>query len=419
MHDVSIVAPQSVIVVGAGMAGLSTAWFLQRHGVEVTVVERRHVAAGASWGNAGWLSPAFATPLPAPGMVSAGLGKLFSPASPLYIPPRADPRLTRFLLGLAGNCTARQWRVAMAALAPLNRQALGAYDELADGGVGEPTRRSDRFLLVFGSTAGRQAMVEELAHVRASGQDVELELLTGAQTREVEPALTDTAGAGLLLRGQRYLNPIDFMAALADSVRRGGGKIVENTEVTGVDDLGSAASVRTAGAGELRADAVVLAAGAWLSPLARRFGVRMPVQAGRGYSFSVSGSALPANPTYFPEKKVVCTPLGDRVRVSGMMEFTAPDRPLDRRRIAAVLAAARPMLRGIDWDGRVDEWVGSRPCTTDGLPLVGPTNSPRVHVCGGHNMWGIALGPLTGRLLAESIATGRAPAELTPLHPLR
>ncbi|WP_460356989.1 NAD(P)/FAD-dependent oxidoreductase [Actinoallomurus acanthiterrae] len=412
--------PQSALVVGAGMAGLATAWFLQERGVEVTVVERRRVAAGASWGNAGWLTPSLAVPLPAPAMLRTGLRELLSPASPLYVPPRADPKLGRFLAALAGNCTDRRWRVSMSALAPLNRRALDAYDALADGGVKEPTVSSDRFLIVCRTATERQAFVDELEQVRAAGQDVGYEPLTGGQVRDAEPALSDAAGPGLFLHGQRYIDPPAFIAALAGSVRARGGRIVEDSPVRSVRDTGDAAVVATAAGTTLRADAVVLAAGAWLTPLARAFGVRTPVQAGRGYSFSVSGRLLPSGPTYFPGRHVVCTPLGDgRVRVSGMMEFTAPDRPLDPRRVRAVIAAARPMLRDVDWDARTDEWVGSRPCSTDGLPLVGPTRSPRVFVCGGHTMWGIALGPLTGRLLAETITTGRPVPELTPLHPLR
>lgn len=116
---------------------------------------------------------------------------------------------------------------------------------------------------------------------------------------------------------------------------------------------------------------------------------------------------------------MVCTPLGDRVRVAGMMEFTAPDRPADPRRVQAIVNAARTLLPSADLTRRTDVWAGPRPCTPDGLPLVGPTWSPRVHVCGGHGMWGIALGPLSGKLLAESIVTGRRAPELTALHPLR
>jgi D-amino-acid dehydrogenase len=143
------------------------------------------------------------------------------------------------------------------------------------------------------------------------------------------------------------------------------------------------------------------------------------VQAGRGYSFSVPIEHVPAGPVYLPAQRVACTPLGDRLRVAGMMEFRAPDAPLDPRRIAAITAATRPLLRGADFDARADEWVGPRPCTPDGLPLIGSTTSPRVYVAGGHGMWGMTLGPVTGQLLAEAISTGHQPAELAPFDPLR
>lgn len=143
------------------------------------------------------------------------------------------------------------------------------------------------------------------------------------------------------------------------------------------------------------------------------------MQAGRGYSFSVPVEHMPAGPVYFPDQRVACTPLGDRLRVTGMMEFRTPEEPLDSRRIGAIVDAIRPLLRGVAFEERADEWGGPRPCTADGLPLIGPTASPRVFVAGGHGMWGIALGPLTGQLLAEAVTTGGAPAELAPFHPLR
>jgi D-amino-acid dehydrogenase len=418
--------PRSAVVVGAGMTGLATAWFLRRHGLEVTVVERRHVAAGASWGNAGWLSPAVTVPLNEPGTLRHGLRDLLKSSSPLYIPPRADPRLAAFLLAFTFNCTPRRWRAGMRVFAALNSQALAAYDLLADGGVAEPTKPSEPCLLAMRTAADRGPVVAELERVRAAGQEVGYDLLTGDEARAIEPALTDQIGAAVRVHGQRYLHPGRYLAALADAVRGCGGTIIEGAQVTAIDDRGprvrviAAHGANGAGRTELAADVVVLAAGAWLNRLARPFGVRVHVQSGRGYSFTVSGTTLPAGPTYFPAHKVVCTPLTeDTARIAGTMEFTGPDRPLDARRIEAIVEGARPLLRGIDWAGRTEEWTGPRPCTADGLPLVGPTSSPRVYVCGGHGMWGIALGPLTGRLLAEAIATGRTPPELAPLRPLR
>jgi D-amino-acid dehydrogenase len=412
-------SPRSAIVVGAGMAGLATAWFLQEAGVEVTVVDRRGVAAGASWGNAGWLSPALTVPLPEPAALKSGVRTLLSPASPLYIPPRADLRLARFLLAFTRNCTHQRWQVAMAAFAALNRKALSAYDELARGGVAEPTRTGDPHLIAFTSTVGRAALVAELEAVRAAGQDVDYDLLTGAEAREQEPALSAHVDAAVRLHGQRHLNPGAYVEALADAVRDRGGKIVTGQEVSRVRDLGTRVAALTSDGASLQADVAVLAPGAWLDRLAAPFGVRTPVQSGRGYSFTLPPEGLPTRPTYFAEQRVVCTPLGDRVRVAGMMEFTAPDRPADPRRVKAIANAVRGLLPSADLTRRTDEWAGPRPCTADGLPLVGPTRSPRVHVCGGHGMWGIALGPLSGKLLAESIVTGLGAAELTALHPLR
>ncbi|PFG39493.1 D-amino-acid dehydrogenase [Georgenia soli] len=411
--------PRTVAVVGAGMVGLSTAWFLQEHGTEVTVLERRTVAAGASWGNAGWITPGISTPLPEPAVLRYGVRAVLSPASPVYVPPTTNPRLIRFLLRFARSSTARRWRTAMESLVPINGRALAAFDQLAAGGVAGRTREAESFLAAYRTTAEREVLLEELRHIRAAGQDIEFDVLTGSEARAVEPALSDEIGAAIRLRGQRFLNPGEFVARLAESVRARGGVIREQTRVVRLADTGDGVAVTAADAGADRFDAVVVATGAWLGDLARGLGVRTPVQAGRGYSFSVPVDHLPAGPVYLPAQRVACTPVGDRLRVAGMMEFRAPDAPLDPRRIDAIVAAARPLLRGADLDDRRDEWVGARPCTPDGLPLVGPTRSPRVHVAGGHGMWGITLGPVTGQLLADALVTGHRPRELAPFDPLR
>src|SRR5262249_43079887 len=142
-------------------------------------------------------------------------------------------------------------------------------------------------------------------------------------------------------------------------------------------------------------DAVVLATGAWLGRLASRYGVRTAIQAGRGYSFSVPVKQMPAGPVYLPAARLACTPppgrrLGSRPAGAG----------LDRGRVARIADGLPALLDGADPGARQDEWVGARPCTPDGLPVIGRTRSDRVFVAGGHGMWGVTLGPVTGRLLA-------------------
>src|SRR5699024_1820903 len=138
--------PRRIGVVGAGMVGLATAWFLQERGVEVTVFDSGAVGAGSSWGNAGWLTPGLATPLPEPSVLRYGVKAVLSPASPVYVPPSADASLVRFLLGFARNSTASRWSAAMDKLVPINRLALESFDALADGGVAAPTLAADSFL---------------------------------------------------------------------------------------------------------------------------------------------------------------------------------------------------------------------------------------------------------------------------------
>lgn len=411
-------APERVAVIGAGMVGLATAWFLRERGVEVTVYERKGVAAGSSWGNAGWLTPGITTPLPEPAVLRYGIRAVLSPSSPVYVPLRPDLRLLRFLTGFMRHSTAKKWQRAMAAYVPMNRRAFEGFDALEAAGVGLEAYDAKSFMAAYRTEAERQTLLDELRHIRAAGQEIEYDVLTGDEAREVEPALSERIGAAIRLHGQRYINPGQFVHALGTAVQERGVKLTI-ADVRDVQDERSGVRVLTSAGSAERYDAVVLATGTWLGDLARRFGVRTIVQAGRGYSFSVPIEHVPAGPVYFPAQRVACTPLGDRLRVAGMMEFRPAEAPLDQRRIRAIAEAARPLLRGADLDTRIDEWVGSRPCTPDGLPLIGQTASPRVFAAGGHGMWGITLGPLTGKLLTEQITTGRQPAELRPFDPLR
>jgi len=407
------------IVVGAGMVGLSCAWFLQEEGAEVTVVDREGVAAGASWGNAGWLSPSLTVPLPEPSVLRYGLKALLDHRSPLYVPVRVDTRLWRFLLAFARSCTPKRWHRGMAAYRPLNELALDAFDALEVGGVQARSNPASIFA-AFADDREAEGLLDELRLVAGTGQAVDIELLTGDQARARQPLLSDAIALAVDVRAQRFINPGAYVGALADAVRARGGEIRSGATVTGVRRDGDRVLVETGnGTDPLHADAAIVATGAWLPRLAAPHGVRTLVQAGRGYSFSVETETPVRTPLYFPGARVACTPLNGRLRVAGMMEFRGPDDPLDPRRVAVIEQATRPLLRGVDWSSRRDEWVGPRPVTPDGLPVIGPTATKGVFVAGGHGMWGITLGPLTGRLLARQVATGRVAPELAPFDPLR
>ncbi|XVX19675.1 NAD(P)/FAD-dependent oxidoreductase [Actinomycetota bacterium] len=410
--------PEHVVIVGAGIVGLATAFFLQERGVQVTVLDKEGVAAGASWGNAGWLTPGLAAPLPEPAVLAYGIRAVVSPASPVYVPPAADVALARFVTGFLRHSTAGAWERGLAKLVPLNNIALESFDALHAGGVNAETREAP-FVAAFSMPGAEELLVHEVETMSRLGLDVECEVVSGEEARRREPMLSEHVHTGVLLNRQRYIDPGAYVHSLADAVVARGATLDTSAEVVDVRETDSRAEVLTADGRIIGADALVLATGAWLGRLLRRVGSRKIVQAGRGYSFTVDAEAVPDGPVYLPEARVAITPIQGAVRIAGMMEFRRPDAPLDPRRVDAIAAAAKPFVRGVDVEARRDEWVGSRPVTIDGLPLIGVTKAPRVYAAGGHGMWGVTLGPATGRLLAEQIVTGRHSPILQPFSPLR
>ncbi len=296
-------------------------------------------------------------------MLKYGLRAVLSPSSPVYVPPSANPDFLKFVTGFTRNSTMKAWKKAMGSLVPVNDLSLQSFDLLRDGGVAAETYEAKSFTAAYRTADERQTLLEEIEHIHASGGDITFDVLTGDEARSIEPALSDNIGAAIVLHGQRFINPGAYVSALADSVIDRGGKILTGAAITRISEAPDGVLVTSDFGVSEHYDAVVVATGAWLGQMAREFGVKRVVQAGRGYSFSVAVDDLPNGPVYFPAARVACTPVGDRLRVAGMMEFRKPEAALDHRRIQAIVEAARPLLKGADLDHRQDEWVGSRPCT--------------------------------------------------------
>ncbi|WP_280833117.1 NAD(P)/FAD-dependent oxidoreductase [Mycolicibacterium frederiksbergense] len=406
--------PRSAVVVGAGIVGLSTAWFLQERGVKVTVVDRTGVAAGASWGNAGWVSPTLTIPLNDPAVLRYGLRSLLSPTAPLRIPLTSSPRLWAFLAQFAMNCRLSSWTRAAKANLPLNEECIEAYDVLTANGVAVPTT-DGAITALFESAQQAEHLMTELRRMAAVGQTVTVTGLSGATLRDQVPLASPAITNGINVEGQRFVDPGRFVHALADAVVERGGELITG-EVIGVVPTGIGVKVSLPD-DALAADAAVIATGAWLSKLTERW-VRTPVRAGRGYSFTVPIDRPILGPIYLPDARVACTPYQGRLRVAGTMEFRSPDAPVRPARVDAIVASAAPLLEGVDWAARTDVWVGPRPVTPDGRPLIGEV-AEGIYVAGGHGMWGLAHGPVTGRLLAEYVTTGKQPEALQDFDPLR
>jgi D-amino-acid dehydrogenase len=380
------------------------------------VVDRTGVAAGASWGNAGWIAPALSVPLNDPRTLRYALRSLPNRAAPVQIPLSTDPTLWKFMLRFAANCRESSWTHAVRANLTLNHECMAAYDELVSNGVDAPITDAP-ITALFRSSADAEHLLEQLQRLQDAGQPSSTTELTAAELREQVPMASSGVAVGVRINGQRFVNPGRFVQALASSVVERGAAL----------DIMDVADVRTSGQGvvvqprsgpALTADVAVIATGAWLPKLVSRW-VRVPVQAGRGYSFTVPVERPVFGPIYLPDVRVACTPLEGKLRVTSMMELRRPEAPVSAGVVDAIVDAAGGFFDGVRWAERDEVWVGPRPLSPDGRPLVGPVLENRIFVAGGHGMWGMKQGPATGRLLAEQIATGKQPAGLREFDPLR
>ncbi len=406
---------ERVAVIGGGVVGLTTAYYLRQAGADVVVVERDRVGSGASRGNAGEVCPGTCVPLPGPGVISASLRTLHRRDSALYVRPQPSLALARFLLGFALSAREAPFAAGVRALSELARGAVDQYREIAADGVAFAI--NDRpYLSVYGDRSTAEGSLAELRRWCGDYLEVPQRVLDQDELCALEPCLTGGV-SGYALEGQIVIDSSTYVDSMAARLRAGGTEIREGTRVTQIRP--GAAGVALATSREpVHADAAVLTSGIWSTALAQTMGGRVPIFPGKGYSFSVPIESRPSHLIALDAAHVGMTPLGDSTRFAGTMELDRQHDRFDRRRIEAIVAAARPHLRGVDWERRSAEWVGPRPMTANGLPFIGALDrSGRLIVAAGHNMLGVTLAPGTGRAVARLITGGDPGLDLTPFVP--
>jgi D-amino-acid dehydrogenase len=412
-----------VVIIGAGVIGLCTAYYCARRGFDVTIVEREPARRnGTSFGNAGMIVPSHFIPLAAPGMVALGLKWMGNPASPFYIKPCLDA-------GLIGWAF-RFWRAANAEhvrrSAPLLRDLLlasraGFEDLAALPGVDFGLVKQGLLML-----CRTQHALDEEAGTAQKARELGLpaDVLDAKQAAALDPgARLDIAGA-VHFPMDAHLTPERLIAALQSQLEQLGVKFLWEREARDFwTSNGRVRAVILSDGLEIAADEFVLCGGVWSPQLARKLALRLPMEAGKGYSLTLPRPrVLPRLCSILTEARVAVTPMDGALRVGGTMEIAGLDESISALRVRGIIDSFCryfPEFAPADFDG-VQPWSGLRPCSPDGLPYLGRTaHFANLTVAAGHAMMGVSLGPISGRLVAE-ILSGETPShDLTMLSPNR
>jgi D-amino-acid dehydrogenase len=408
-----------VHVIGGGVIGVCAAYSLAEAGQEVVLVEKGDLAAGCSYGNAGLVTPSHSIPLAAPGALRSGLKWLLDPESPFYVRPRPDPALIAWL---ARFILASRQQPMLAGLAVLSRLSLASralFDELTTREGLEFGFQGRGLLLVFHSRPGLEAGREE-AHL-LQGYGLASQVLDGEALRAMEPSLRPDMVGGVYFPNDAHLDPAAFVRGLGGWLAGRGVRILTGVEVVGFETSGGRVQRVQTTRGDLEAEQIILAAGSWSPGLARALKLRLPIQPAKGYTLTVRRPALgPAYPLILGEARMAVTPLGERLRFGGTLELAGFDESINRRRVAALERGLRRYLVGMEGLEVIELWRGLRPCTPDGLPILGRAPGlGNLIIAAGHAMLGMSLGPVTGKLAAQLIGGQTPDFDLSPLSPSR
>jgi D-amino-acid dehydrogenase len=416
-----------VLIVGGGVIGVWTAWFLAERGARVVLVERDEVASGCSAGNAGWVAPSHSLPIPRPGLLREAFRELArnrgrrasGEVGALYIRPRLDLGLLRWVRYFLASCSETQMRRALALRYELTLRSQRLYEDVVARSQLDLHYEQRGLLLVCRSP-------DTLARARHELQLIEELGAKGCVLDEEElaarlPALAPSTAGGVYYPDDAHLDPGPSVASLARGAQERGVRIETGTEVLRIERSGDRVVGVTTTRGNIRCEQLVLAGGAWSPQLLDPRGVRLPVEAAKGYSVTFEcPTPITETPMLLCDANIAITPMGGRLRFAGALELVGLDLSVDLRRVEGILAGARSHLTELGPLQPREVWRGLRPLSPDDLPLIGRLRElTNLVVATGHGMNGMCQGPATGELAAQLVAGETPSLDPTPLSPDR
>jgi D-amino-acid dehydrogenase len=405
----------TVIVIGGGVIGTACAYYLNRAGWKVTVIDKGVHGMGCSHANCGFVCPSHVLPLAEPGAIGKTLKALWQKNSPFKIKPRMDMSLWSWLLRFARRCNAAAMMADAPAIQALLASARSLYDDLMKSEPLDCEWQTRGLLFVF-KDPNEMEHYAETARLLNEHFHVTTTRYNGAALVEVEPALKPGLAGGWHCPGDAHLRPDKLLSSWGRVLEAGGVTIHEQCAVKDFLKENGRARALVTSVGNMPADAFVVATGAWTPFLKQQLGCRIPIQPGKGYSMTMQRPArCPSIPLVFHEYKVAVTPMQSGYRLGSTMEFAGYDSSLKRERLELLREAARHYLHEPYCAPVEEEWFGWRPMTYDSKPIIdrSPAMS-NVIIAAGHNMLGVSMAPATGKLVAELLCNEKPHIDPVP-----
>jgi len=394
-----------VIVAGGGVIGLCTAYYLNKAGHEVTLIDKGDLKHGTSFGNAGYISPSHFIPLASPGIVAKGLQWMLSSSSPFYIKPRLNMDLIRWALTFwkrSGKATMERNIPHLNNILHLSRELTTAIRN----DLGNQFRMEEKGCFMLYKSALTEKHELELAK-EAADLNIETRVFNAKEIQDMEPEVEVNVRGGVLYPIDAHLHPGDLMKTIHDHLQQSGVKFQLETTITGFEKQGRKVSKVLTDKGDFTGDEIVLATGSWLPVTSRDLGIDLLLQAGKGYSMTFD--AVEKNlhyPAILVDDRVAMTPMGADLRMGGTMEISGIGSPMLMKRVQAIFKAAKSYYPDLPvaFPSQDKIWHGLRPLSPDGLPYIGRHSKyDNIVMAGGHAMLGLSLAAATGKLVEEIV----------------
>lgn len=412
---------KNIIVVGGGIVGLSTAYFLLKEGHQVTVLDKSNMDSGASYVNAGYITPSHIIPLASPGMITKGIKYMFNSSSPFYMKPRLDKDFIKWAWYFKKSSTKANVQRAMPIIRDINLLSRELYDGIkTSGDLGNFHLERKGLLMVYQTEKARDHEMQ----VAQKADDLGLEVsdLNSNELRKLEPNIELNAKGAIYYQCDGHTTPTQFMKRMVNFLLKSGVVIQKNEKVVDVGFSGESITEVKTNKTSYQADEVVLAAGSWTPGISKRLNIELPLQAGKGYRINVETPTNISMPAILMEAKMAVTPMEGFTRFAGTMEFSGINNIIRKERVEAIAKGAECYYKGlkISEEDKSHAQCGLRPVTPDGLPYIGKSKQyNNLIFATGHAMMGWSLGPATGKLVSEMISEKKLSMDITPFNPLR